>query len=154
MKVIYSKKTKVFSKEEVLEEAEWKPYKKTANIWVISLEDAKNQDIVDKNNNVDTLEGTQKVNKSDIICKGQDGEIWNQPKSRLEEKYTKIKDDAEWSEWKPKGEKVEAFKFEKGNFKIDSMNGKKGDWVLRDIKDKNDVWIVDNDLFNKTYDNI
>lgn len=95
-----------------------------------------------------------------LSAKAREGEFWNQPESRLKEKYTKTSDENPeekrgryygWTEWKPKGEKVEAFKFNEGSFKIDSMTGKKGDWVLRDKSNNSDTWIVDNDLFHDTY---
>lgn len=157
------KQSKIMSKKEVLEKAEgkWEDYVKFAIIEVLSFEDAKELNIIDKDGTLKTIEGPQKPTKNDVICKGLEGELWNQPKSRLEKKYTKLTHNnennptnIEWESWKPNGEKVEAFRFTKGSFKIDSMTGKKGDWILRDKKNKSDVWIVNNNLFHKTYKKI
>ena len=32
------------------------------------------------------------------------------------------------------------------------MEGKSGDWILCDPKDKEDKWIVDGDIFKSTYE--
>jgi len=156
------KQAKKFSKKDVLQEIgdDWSDYAKFAEIWVMSIEDARAQNIIKEDGTLNTIEGPQKPKNSDVVCKGKKGEFWNQPEKRLKEKYTKTSDDNPegkrgryygWTEWKPKGEKVEAFKFTKGSFKIDSMNGKEGDWVLRDKNNHSDVWIVDNELFHDTY---
>ena len=156
------KESNVKTKEEVLDYAQnkWHDYVKFAEIWVMSYDDAKEQEIINEDNILDTIEGPQKVKKTDVVCKGKGGEYWNQPKNRLEEKYEKTSDKNPegkrgkyygWTQWKPKGEKVEAVKFTEGSFRIDSMNGKNGDWVIRDKSNKKDVWIVDNELFHKTY---
>ena len=154
------KQAKKYSKKDVLQEIgeDWADYAKFAIIEVLSFDDAKELNLISEDGEIKTIEGPQRPSKSDVICKGVDGELWNQPESRLKEKYTKLTHNnennptnTEWEQWKPKGEKVEAFKFTSGAFKIDSMEGKKGDWVLRDKDNHSDVWIVDNDLFNKTY---
>jgi len=148
--------------EDFLKNRNWKNYKKFAPILVLEFNSKtknliKNTDIINDEGKVNTLEGPQKIKEGDIICKGVDGEYWVQPKSRLKDKYDLNKNynsrgKTPWEEWVPKGEKVKAIQIDdKESFNIGSMKGKKNDWVLCDPENLSDKWIIDNNLFKKTY---
>lgn len=136
----------------------FKKYQKVASIYVLTLEDAKKYGLVDENDTVVTKEGNTRANEDDCICIGVDGEIWPQPFERVKSKYDLVdstkKDGVTFLKYKPQpGQFVEA-KEMSDSFRIKDMNGKAGDYKVRAVDDHDDEWIVDKDIFEKTYEEI
>ena len=132
----------------------FKKYYKFAPVLSMSVEDSVKNEIT-SGKTVDTLEGTQKIKKGDVICKGVDGELWTMSKKRLEDKFDGPGDclcGKDWKMWTPKKEKTVVLaekQTEKG--KIKTFEYKKGDYILKDVDNEDDVWVTDGKIFNKTY---
>lgn len=71
------KQSKTISKKEVLDHIgdQWVDYTKFADIWVMSIKDAKDQGIIKEDGTLNTIEGPQKPKNSDVVCKGKRGGI-------------------------------------------------------------------------------
>ena len=105
---------------------------------------------------VETKEGIVDAPESPVICKGADDEVWPQKKSDLEKKYVKTDevDKDGWTTWKISKKEVVKVKKVPFEFSVNTswgekLTGKKGDYLV--IKSEEDMWIVDEKLFEKTY---
>ncbi|NJL70410.1 MAG: hypothetical protein HC888_01770 [Candidatus Competibacteraceae bacterium] len=137
--------------------------RKTAAIWTTkSFEAAIKAGLVTMDMMVDTKEGPQKIKDGDVLCKGDvDGELWPQPENRVREKYEQVDErirggpsTPNWEKWKPKGKPIEAVQVKDTEFYAGDMKGKKGDYLLRDPENPSDLWIIDQDIFSKTYSRV
>lgn len=151
-------------KSEKLEK--WQKYKKTAKIKTLTKEEAKkssgvhefegkNIPFVSEDDMVETLEGPQEIKDGDLLCKGIIGELWPQPENKVKTKFTKDEYQGNrsidpWTSWTPKGKIIEAIQL-KEDKKVNNMNGKIGDYMLRDPENQDDKWIVQKDIFEKSY---
>lgn len=132
----------------------WEVYFKIKSIMILGYKQAKEEGIIDERGMVETLEGPQKATEKHVICKGDKGEYWPMEKSKLEANFYKGPPCRcmGWSEYFPKGKPVEARQENsKDKFKIKSMEGKRGDYIVRRKDDKEDVWIVDKKIFEDSY---
>ena len=107
---------------------------------------------------IETLEGTKTVKKDDYICQGPEGELWPQSKVKLDKKYFPEGDPdaAGWQTYVPRPDLPPVFATRIGiRFQVingdDRLSGKAGDYLVTSSKDSNDVWIVDGEIFIKTY---
>jgi len=141
--------------DEVNEAGNWARAKKTRPIWAR---------LVEQDQMVLTLEGTEAVKAGDYLCRGEIGEVWPQTAASLERKYTPT-DDVDESGWRrfvpsPDAEGVMAAQVEHA-FTVHAswgvLKGKAGDFIVKNFSDKEvdhptDVWIVDQQLFHATYE--
>jgi len=138
--------------------SDFKKYKKVAHIYTLSLEGAKEKGWVSSEGIVPTLEGDVKAKEGDCICIGVMGEIWPQPASRVKSKYDFVskedRDGITFKRYRPKPEQfVEAKQMEK-DFVTGDMKGSAGGYKVRSIDDVDDEWVVDQDVFEKTYQKV
>ena len=116
-----------------------------------------------------TLEGPQQLVQNAWLCRGRNGEFWQQTVEKLREKYHFCSDvDAEgWFTFVPQPDNAvnaaqangrqEGFAV-RGEWGDKQPNGdllqygEDGDYVLQSKTDPYDVWIVRRDLFEATYD--
>jgi hypothetical protein len=130
----------------------WGTYYKVATMKTLPFDKAKEQGLVNSEGNVETMEGDQEADENDLICIGVMDEAWPQKAKRVETKYEKIGVKGDYTIWKPKYSEVEAVEIvEEGSFEVNGMKGKCGDFVLRDKEKKEDKWVVDGDIFMKSY---
>jgi hypothetical protein len=141
--------------DEVNSAGAWTRARKTKSIWARQ---------VDRDQTVDTLEGTESLKAGDFLCRGAADELWPQSAERLEAKYdqTGQVDGEGWREYapKPEGEGVMAARIDR-EFSVHApwgeLQGKPGDYLVKDYSDRDtpypkDVWIVDAKLFQATYE--
>lgn len=120
---------------------------------------------------LDTLEGNQKLADKSMVCLGVGTDVWQQDAKKLLAKYDLKGIDTEtgWHIYSPRPEnEVECCQITSKylssdkEFEIIGLWGKEtpdgfiqygvlGDFVCRNIIDKNDVWIVKQFLFLSTY---
>ena len=136
----------------------FKKYRKTSPIYVAPSEEVERRGWIKKDGTIDTEEGPQTVNDDDVVCIGFKGEIWPQPLSRIEKKYDldgHVEDaGVSYKKYTPKPDQsVEAVKMDEV-FNVEDMNGKAGDYKVRDVKNKDDEWVVDCEIFEATYTEI
>jgi hypothetical protein len=143
----------------------WFEATKSASLKAISFEQAKEKGVIEEDGTVNTKEGKVKAKKGSMICMGIEGELWVQEEKRLEDKYTKsnflwkdVVKDVKWRIYNPKKEenKVRAVQVnDREEFTVKAswgnLKGKKGDYILQDIDNPDDVWIIDKNIFSKTY---
>ncbi len=133
----------------------WFHAKKTRPIWVRKLE---------QEETVKTLEGEERVPAGNYLCRGEAGDIWPQKEERLTSKYTVTDeaDDKGWRKCLPKRDAVGvmAAQVPRG-FQVQAnwglLSGKSGDYLVKNYEDRDndnpeDVWIVDQGLFEATYE--
>ncbi len=123
---------------------------------------------------LDTLEGSQMLKSSSVVCMGEKGDVWQQSSEKLLAKYSVTKIDKDgWMHCSPKPEnEVLAAQVPDevcldGNFILfglwgdeQVLDGKQrfiqygelGDYVLQSISDPNDRWIVKRSFFESTYE--
>ena len=112
---------------------------------------------------LETLEGTEHVQQGDFICRGESGDEWPQSGDDLARKYrpTESIDQNGWRKYEPKAgvQGVMAVQVEHA-FEVEAkwgrLRGKPGDFILKNYEDRDtdypdDLWIVDQQLFNSTY---
>jgi len=135
----------------------WFHAKKTRPIWVRRLE---------KPETVKTLEGEERVPSGNYLCRGEAGDIWPQTEDRLTAKYslTDDLDDQGWRKCLPKPDASGVMAAQVSHaFHVQAqwgvLSGKAGDFVVKNYEDRDnpdpkDVWIVDQDLFQATYERV
>ena len=140
--------------DEVNSAGRWFRAKKTKPIWAKKL---------DRDDVVQTLEGTERVAAGDYLCRGPAGELWPQKASRLESKYTAT-DEVGADGWRkfephPDANGVLAARIEHP-FTVQAswgeLRGKPGDYLVKEFSDRDvtypaDVWIVAQPIFRATY---
>ena len=140
--------------EEVNHSQSWIRAKKNRPIWAKQL---------DKNETVKTIEGTEQVKAGDFLCRGEAGDIWPQTSKSLNERY-QAKDEVDSKGWRkyvprPDNEGVMAAQVPHTfvvHAKWGVLSGKRGDYIVKNFADRDvsypdDVWIVDQTLFQATY---
>lgn len=113
-----------------------------------------------------TIEGNEKVERNAIMCIGEANDAWQQNGENLIKKYNIVgfTDDG-WMICEPKPDnEVEFIQLdeeffieaqwgeEKPGFKNPVQYGKLGSYVLRNIEDNSDVWVVEKKVFENTYE--
>ena len=143
--------------KEVSEAGLWFHARKTRPIWVRRLE---------KDESVETLEGAECVPAGNYLCRGEAGDIWPQSEERLLSKYTITKevDEQGWHKYNPKSDASGVMAAQVPHaFQVHAewgqLSGKPGDFVVKNYGDRNienpaDVWIVDQALFQVTYERV
>lgn len=133
----------------------WVHAKKTQPLWARRLEVAQS---------VSTLEGIQKANAGDYLCRGPAGELWPQSAKSLETKYesTDLTEPDGWRKYTPRpdGAGVEAARIPHA-FTVQTtwgaQQGNPNDYLVksaadRDVPYPDDVWIVSRSIFQATYE--
>ena len=133
----------------------WFHVKKTRPIWAKRLESAQI---------VKTLEGEEHVEAGHYLCRGEAGDIWPQTEKDLTRRFQATDEvDAEsWRKYQPNpdAEGVMATQISHP-FSVEAtwgkLTGKSGDYLLKNFHDRDtvypeDVWIVDQTLFQQTYE--
>lgn len=132
----------------------WFQAKKTRPIWVRRLETAES---------VKTLEGVEQVSAGNYLCRGEAGDIWPQSEGRLKSKYA-VTDEVDTNGWHrcdPKPEAAVMAAQIPYVFQVQAqwglLSGKPGDYLVKNLEDRDndnpeDVWIVDRQLFQATYE--
>ena len=142
--------------KEVSETGLWFHAKKTRPIWVRLLKQAET---------VMTLEGDERVPAGNYLCRGEAGDIWPQSKERLTAKYvmTKDVDNRGWHKCDPKPDAAGVMAAQVPHaFQVHAewgqLSGKAGDFIVknddRNNENPDDVWIVDQALFQATYERV
>lgn len=124
--------------------------RKTKPIWARRIDTA---------GHVATLEGQIPVQPGDFLCRGIADEYWPQKESKLLDKYnpTGQPDSKGWQRFDPKPDSrpVEAAQVEHG-FQViaqwGQLLGKPGDFIVRSKTDPTDVWLVDQIIFQASYE--
>lgn len=117
---------------------------------------------------VASREGDLQAAPGDYVCRGVAGEYWVQAESTLRAKYgetgQKSRDEreVEWTEFSPLPESSGVMAAEIGHaFEVHSswgvLSGKGGDYLLKAWRDRDlefpaDVWTVDREVFQSTYE--
>jgi hypothetical protein len=143
--------------DEVHAAAIWFHAKKTRPIWARRLEQPER---------VQTLEGEEDVPAGNFLCRGEAGDIWPQSAERLEAKYVatdEVADDG-WRKYVPHADNtgVLAARIDHPfavTAKWGELTGKPGDYLVKNYDDRDapypdDVWIVDAELFQATYERV
>ena len=140
--------------DEVKESAAWFHARKTRPIWAKPLE---------REQQVDTLEGPVLARPGDSLCRGEAGEVWPQKTPDLEARYaaTDVVDGDGWRKYEPRTDTEGVMAAQVMHpFRVQAewgwLSGKAGDYVVKNYRDRDiaypeDVWIVDQRLFHATY---
>ena len=143
--------------DEVNAAATWFHAKKTRPIWARRLEQAER---------VQTIEGEEDVPAGNYLCRGEAGDIWPQSAERLETKYVATDEFASdgWRKYVPHPDALGVMAARlKHPFSVAAkwgdLQGKAGDYLVKNYEDgdtpyPDDVWIVDADLFEATYERV
>ncbi len=148
-------RTNLILLKEVGDAGSWFHARKTRPIWVKKLE---------QDQTVQTLEGDEQVQAGAYLCRGEAGDIWPQSEERLTSRYV-LTDDVDPEGWRrcdphPDAEGVMAAQVPHA-FEVQAewglLSGKSGDYVVKNYGDRQqddpqDVWIVDQALFQATYE--
>lgn len=133
----------------------WFHAKKVRPIWAKRLE---------KDQTVQTIEGTEKVEAGNYLCRGEAGDIWPQSAKNLDQRYQKTDqiDPDGWCKYvpHPDNQGVMAAQVQHPfavHAKWGELSGKAGDYIVKNFADRDvpypdDVWIVDQKLFHSTYE--
>lgn len=108
---------------------------------------------------VESIEGRLQAQPGDYLCRGIAGEQWPQKESKLLEKYSPSDQlgVSGWQRFDPKedSEPVEATRVDQ-SFRVISqwgeLAGKANDYVVRSKSDPTDIWVVDNAIFEASYE--
>ena len=135
----------------------WFHAKKSRPIWVRLLE---------KEETVQTLEGAERVPAGTYLCRGEAGDLWPQSEKRLTAKYnsTDEVDGEGWHKYEPKPDAAGVMAAQVPHeFQVQAtwgvLSGKSGDFLVKNHEDRDndnpaDVWIVDQALFEATYERV
>lgn len=114
---------------------------------------------------VQTLEGPVRIEAGEYLCRGEIDEIWPQTASELQQRYypTGTLSEDGWQQFLPRPDApgVLASQIHQA-FRVHSrhglLNGKAGDFLVRDDGSVAggipDSWVVDRDVFLKTYERL
>jgi hypothetical protein len=143
--------------DEVAAAGLWFHARKTRPIWVRKLESPQR---------IKTLEGEEEVPAGTFLCRGEAGDFWPQTPERLESKYeaTDEASDDGWRKYVPRPDNEGVLAAQIGHsFQVEAawgtLTGKPGDYVVKNYSDQDvaspaDVWIVDQGLFQATYQSV
>jgi hypothetical protein len=133
----------------------WFRARKTGPVWVR---------VAAKREVVHTLEGVEEVDAGHYVCRGEAGDVWPQAAEHVEARYVATDDvDADgWRKYVPRPHSpgVMAVRVPDA-FVVQSrwgtLRGKPGDYLVkndadRDVPFPDDVWIVDEAIFGRTYE--
>ncbi len=140
--------------EEINQAGSWFHARKVRPVWAMRAQ---------SDRTIETLEGVAQVCRGDYLCRGEHGELWPQSAQRLEAKYTAT-DEFDREGWRkylpnPDAEGVMAAQVDQP-FTVQAawgrLSGKAGDYLVKNAADRDtpypeDVWIVDQTLFQATY---
>lgn len=120
--------------------------------------------VLDMDQTVDTIEGSTKAKAGDYLCRGEAGEFWAQSAKQITERYdqTGEVDSGGWRKYAPRPDNQGVMAAQVAHaFSVHAkwgvLAGKPGDYVLKSFTDRevsypDDVWIVDQKLFQLTYE--
>ena len=143
--------------DEVDRSGKWFHAKKTRPLWAKTVE---------QDQTVQTLEGQVSVTAGALLCRGFGGELWPQKPAEVEKKYVPTDEvDADgWRKYVPRPDAAGVMAAQVNHaFSVSApwgqLSGKAGDFVIKNIRDRDvaypdDVWIVDQTLFQQTYEKI
>ena len=108
---------------------------------------------------VQTLEGPEVVPAGAYLCRGIKGEPWGQSAEKVSQKYVPSGEplDDGWEKFLPHPDAppVDATKIPTA-FRVHTswgeLSGKPGDYLVRSTTDLTDMWIVDQSIFDSTYE--
>jgi len=131
----------------------WVHVRKVAPLWAILL---------DEDQEVETLEGVEDALAGDWLCKGVKNELWPQKEAKLLSNFNKTDvTDGDWIKFVPRTDTpgylaAQVKKSFAVKTKWGTQTGKEGDYLLKSKVDETDafpedVWVVDQEIFNKTY---
>lgn len=147
----------------------WLTAKKTQEIMAKQAGDLVHASIL-SNILLDTLEGHAPIAPGNFVCRGKDGDVWQQTMQSIHKKYVPVKVASDgWVVFSPKPENsVECFELvgsdipEEGYIigafgsKIDGFDNvqsfHRGDFVCRQIDNHADQWIVQRGFFLNSYE--
>jgi len=152
---------KRLSHQEVLAKAEeigWKKARKSAGIWAKPIPEpitvqTKEGPVQVSQAQIDT--GQKDPSKAPWLSQGIEGEQWPQDRGNIDKKYKETSQTKNgWTYFEPSGPPVEVSQIDRP-FEVQAswgrLEGKAGDWVVRNPQNPKDVWLIDNDIFEKTY---
>lgn len=110
---------------------------------------------------IQTHEGPIQALKGDFLCKGINNEQWAIKKEDLVRCYKPTgKTDGEWQEYEPDSSHCKLWAAElvetvEPDTQFGKLKGQKGDFILKETSPDSEVtlryWIVNRQIFNKTY---
>lgn len=139
---------------EVTASGSWFHARKTRPIRVRRLE---------QETTVKTLEGVERVPAGTWLCRGEAGDIWPQSEQGLNARYNILPevDGDGWHRCEPRSDAAGVMAARVPHaFQVQArwgvLNGKAGDFLVKNFADRDndhpdDVWIVDQNLFEATY---
>ncbi|MFO1002342.1 MAG: PGDYG domain-containing protein [Planctomycetaceae bacterium] len=113
-----------------------------------------------------TLEGEEQVEAGHYLCRGEEGDIWPQTEKDLTRRYQAVDEvDADgWRKYQPNPDAEGAMAMQIHHpFSVKTswgtLSGKPGDYLLKNWHDRDtahpeDVLIVDQTLFQQTYESV
>ncbi len=122
--------------------------------------------LLEADQTIQTLEGPLVAKAGDFLCRGEQGELWPQARATLEKRYvpTDIVSPDGWRTYQPRPDAEGVYAAQVPHaFEVvatwGTLHGKAGDYVLKNFRDgqvayPEDVWIVDRQLFNATYQRV
>jgi hypothetical protein len=127
-----------------------KPMRKTKPIWAKKI---------DRDTSIESLEGSVAASQGDWLCRGIQGEFWPQRNANILAKYVPSEDfdDLGFQRLDPRPNMpvVLAAQIDYA-FRVKSnwgmLHGKSGDYLVCSSVDNQDVWIVDKDIFELSYE--
>jgi hypothetical protein len=140
--------------DEVARAKAWFHAKRVRPIWA---------KVLDQDQTVDTIEGPTKGKAGDYLCRGEAGEFWAQSAKQIAERYEKTDevDAGGWRKYAPRPDNLGVMAAQVNHaFSVHAkwgvLAGKPGDYVLKSFTDRDaaypdDVWVVDQALFQLTY---
>jgi len=146
--------------EQVNKSNSWLHYKKTKPLWARELKTSET---------VGTLEGKITYNAGDFLCKGPSEDMWGQKAESLYKKYVQAPDskpDEEgWQKFLSKADAVGVMAVSiDHDFAVEhqvwgTFHGKAGSYLVKsyDYKDTEfpeDMWIVNQKIFESTYEKV
>jgi hypothetical protein len=134
----------------------WFRARKTRPIWAKRIE---------ANGTVETLEGLERVCAGDFLCRGDAGLPWPQSAERLAKAYVATSEvDGEWRKLEPNPDSMGVLAARLAepceiSTRWGTLAGKTGDYVVKNYEDRDvlcpaDVWIVERNIFESTYERI
>ena len=122
--------------------------------------------VAETRGSVQTLEGIEHVDAGSCICRGEAGDLWPQSAETLASRYvsTDDMDAAGWRKHIPRANTAGVMAASMPDaFVVQSrwgaLRGKPGDYLIknhadRDVPYPDDVWVVDQTLFGRTYERV